>query len=258
MSSATVVALHGFTGASDSFEKLKLQKRGYQVIAPYLTGHGPSPDLSSRNFEDEVARIATLAERFPAPRHLLGYSMGARVALGLGLDYPSLFRSLTLIGVNPGLDDQQAREARRAWEERWIGVLEQDGLAVFEYHWSRLPLFSSQQRLSGVELQRQKETRLRHSARGLGHALEVLGLSRMPDFWPRLSLLRCPVRIVTGSEDAKFQAIAQQMARLMPQAQVVIVDSAGHNALLEAPDDVGEALDACVREADADARRERP
>jgi 2-succinyl-6-hydroxy-2,4-cyclohexadiene-1-carboxylate synthase len=241
MSAVPVVALHGFTGTPRAFTSLDVPV----ALSPYLAGHGPDPDLSAQSFSDEVGRIAQLIRsRLSGPVHLLGYSMGARVALGLLVDSPELFHSATLLGPNPGLSTEDERQERLGWEARWIDILEQDGLAVFEHRWRSLPLFQSQESLPPHSQEAQRTERMSHTALGLAHAMTVLGLGSMPNLWPALSLVQVPVTVVTGELDEKFSRITDQITSVAPQFSVVRLPGVGHNPLLERPDAISALVSA--------------
>jgi pimeloyl-ACP methyl ester carboxylesterase len=51
-----------------------------------------------------------------------------------------------------------------------------------------------------------------------------------------------PVTLVVGERDSKFRAVAVEMARRMPAAEVVVVPVAGHAVHLEAPEAIARAL----------------
>lgn len=260
----SLVLLHGFTGAPESWKPVRRtleddaaaarrgpvphgKSFGPPVFAPALLGHDGTPGPAGvDSFEDEVDRLAaairTRARRrtprgrgFALPVHLAGYSMGARVGLGLLVRHPELFASATLIGVNPGLGDPAEREARAERDEEWARLLEREGLGSFVAAWEALPLFSTQDHLPGRMLRRQHEIRLAHDPHGLARALRVIGLAAMPDLAPRLGGLEVPVHIVVGERDAKFRALAGPMAERLPRARITIVPGAGHNVLLEDP-----------------------
>jgi 2-succinyl-6-hydroxy-2,4-cyclohexadiene-1-carboxylate synthase len=226
--------LHGFTGNACSFAPLGLP----DAHTPLLTGHGPAPHLLSQSFGQEVERIAAVVQRRSAPVHLVGYSMGARVALAVALDHPALIAQLSLVGVNPGLQTDPERQARLNWEARWQDVLEVDGLAVFEHQWSSLPLFSSQARVSAEVHAAQRAERLRHTAWGLSHALSVLGLAAMPNLWPRLPDLRVPTQLIVGELDEKFLNIAQVMCDQCARCRLLCMPQVGHNPIIEAPEEL--------------------
>lgn len=229
---APLVLLHGFTGTNHSFDALALD--GAHV--PLLAGHGSEPILTTHSFDEEIERISHQLHQFGKRVHLVGYSMGARVALGLCLAHPELIECLTLIGVNPGLEDQGERAARLAWEARWQDVLQKEGLPAFEEQWRNQSIFSSQASLLLQTLDEQKKQRLSHTAQGLSHALGMLGLGSMPNLWPRLNDLETAVQIVVGEKDEKFKAIALKMTALNPRLALVEMSGVGHNPLLEAPE----------------------
>lgn len=236
---ASFVCLHGFTGTPDAFVPL-----GLDVLwAPRLTGHGPDPDFSSQTFSDEVQRIgAGIAARSSRPVHLLGYSMGARLALGLVDAFPNLFTQATLVGVNPGLESEDARQDRLGWEARWIDVLEQDGIAVFEHQWRAQPLFRTRHTIPPRSQDAQRSACLSHTARGLVHALHVLGLGSMPNYWARLEGIKTPMTLVYGEFDEKFTALAERARSLVPRIRSVAISQVGHNPFIEAPEALTELL----------------
>ena len=84
--------------------------------------------------------------------------------------------------------------------------------------------------------------RRRNTAAGLAAALRGLGTGVMPSLWGRLTELTVPVTLVVGDRDAKFLAIAEQMASALPAARLVVAEGAGHAVPLEAPDVVAAAI----------------
>jgi 2-succinyl-6-hydroxy-2,4-cyclohexadiene-1-carboxylate synthase len=165
----------------------------------------------------------------------VGYSLGARLALGLLVRHPDLFTSATLIGVNPGLVDPDARAARAARDEEWARLLETEGLDSFVAAWEALPLFSTQGRLPERVLKRQRRIREGHDPAGLARSLRVVGLGAMPDYGPELDRLELPIRLVVGERDTKFRALAGAMAERLPRSRTIVVPDAGHNVVLEDP-----------------------
>jgi 2-succinyl-6-hydroxy-2,4-cyclohexadiene-1-carboxylate synthase len=205
-----------------------------------MVGHGV--DWRSRavdSFESEVSRLAEVASDHSRPRLLGGYSMGARVALGLLAEHPGLFDAAVLIGVHPGLEDEKARLARRRLDAERVKLLRDEGLDAFVRAWESLPLFASQQSLASKTLSDQRDIRLDHEAEGLARALEVLGLAEMPSFGPSIRRSQTPITLVAGSRDPKFCKLAHELASGHSHLRAEIVDGVGHNVLLEAPNVVG-------------------
>jgi len=233
--------LHGFTGSPRSWDSLAAQAGLRESpSAQWLVGHGV--DWRSRavdSFESEVSRLAEVVSDHPRPRLLGGYSMGARVALGLLAQHPGLFDAAVLVGVHPGLEDEKARLARRRLDAEWVKLLRDEGLDAFVRAWESLPLFATQQSLRSETLSEQRDVRLDHEADGLARALEVLGLAEMPSFRPSLCRSQIPIALVAGSRDTKFSKLARELANGHPHLRAEVVDGVGHNVLLEAPNAVG-------------------
>ncbi len=231
-----VLALHGFTGAPESFAELAALLPSGALLCPALSGHGLAPNTASQDFAAEVERLAAwLRARSSERVVVLGYSLGARVALGLCVSHPELFSAALLIGVNPGLGTDAERRERIAWETHLIELLETEGLTAFLTEWESLPLFASQSALSPERRSAQRRIRESHLAAGLAHALRALGTGRMPDLSPQLGSISFPVTLMVGEQDAKFRALAERTLPALREGHLAVVPGAGHNPLLEAP-----------------------
>ena len=236
--------LHGFTGSPQIWNGVVSDvELGQTPLTPTLAGHGL--DWQSRGlqtFESEVARLASLASSAGRPRLLCGYSMGARVALGLLVRQPHLFDAALLIGLHPGLTDEAARAERREVDARRAYLLRERGLEAFVAAWEELPLFASQRLLSQETLADQRDIRLGHDAEGLARSLEVLGLAEMPNYRPAMEALGIPITLMTGSLDAKFSRIATTLDSQNTHIDAAVVEGVGHNVVLEAPAAVAAAM----------------
>lgn len=230
------VLLHGFTGTPSSWANVAAHLDA-PVFAPLLVGHGNPAEPGGATFEEEVDRLADLVRaRAFEEAHLVGYSLGARLALGLLVRHPGLFTRATLIGVNPGLDGAEARALRLASDARWLELLTVEGLERFVDEWSSQPMFASQPTS-------ERTRRLQHTAAGLAVALRGLGLGVMPDWSPSLSRLRLPVTFVAGEADSKFVDLARLCAERSGQGRVEIVERSGHNVVLERPGAIASLLE---------------
>jgi 2-succinyl-6-hydroxy-2,4-cyclohexadiene-1-carboxylate synthase len=241
------VLIHGFSGSPASFEPLAREfvRRHPRVplLRPALLGHGARVGAEVTRFEQEVDRLARLVARSGfSGAHLCGYSLGARVSLGLIARYPFLFAGATLIGVHPGLGDPRERAARVGNDERWCQRLLNDGLAAFLDAWQAQPLFATQRALSPAALAEQRRVRGSHSAAGLERSLRVLGLGQMPDYRGVLRVTPFRVRLLVGEVDAKFSAIARALAEGAPRVVLDVVPGVGHNLLVEAREHVSDVL----------------
>ena len=248
-----LILLHGFTGSAASFdellEHLTQLGSGARVLRPALLGHGATSGPGILRFEQEVDRLAAEIRRAGfRGAHLCGYSLGARLALGLLARHAWLFSSATLVGVHPGLSDAGARAARVGSDERWCELLCREGVAGFLRAWEAQPLFETQRELSGARRERQRQLRRTHSAEGLMRALRVLGLGQMPDYRGALAAPPLRVRLVVGSLDSKFESLAQSLTTDFPRIPLLRVQGAGHNLPLEAPAQLARVLTQVLEE----------
>jgi len=197
----------------------------------------------ARRFEEEVDRLAAEIRRTGAAgAHLCGYSLGARVALGLLARHAFLFSGATLISVHPGLVDTRERAERAGRDEHWCRLLLRGGIATFVEAWEVQPLFSSRTALSRSQLAAQHQVRMAHSLSGLVSALRVLGLAQMPNYRGALAGPGLPVRLLVGELDSKFLAIGRELSLSAGRVDLQIVPGAGHDLLVEAPEQVATML----------------
>lgn len=247
-----MVLLHGFTGSPGSWDAVvRALPDGFTVLAPALPGHHPDMPVA-RGFVANVERMAdtlAAAEHGGAPAspcHLVGYSLGSRLALALALHRPELVSCLTLIGVHPGLHSAELRARRTLDDERWITLLREHamhaGMHAFCRAWQAQPIFATQERLAGHIREGQDAIRLAHDPEGLAQSLEHMGLGAMPDHGPMLASLVMPLVLVTGALDHKFTALARELAARIPRARHEIIADCGHNPLLEKPNELAALL----------------
>ena len=240
-SGKSLVLLHGFTGSSANWAgHLSPFAERYRVFAVDILGHGRSdaPADPARyhmeNVADDIAAI--LIELKAAPFHLLGYSMGGRLALFLAVTYPTLVQSLILESASPGLETAEERRQRHRQDEQLADWIEQEGIDAFVQRWQQLPLFASQQNLPPSVRANLYRQRRQNTTQGLANSLRGMGTGAQPSLWSNLPELEMPVLLLAGELDPKFVAIAQQMAAQIPSARLMVVAEAGHTVHLERPE----------------------
>ncbi len=234
-----VVLLHGFMGCLDNWADLRLQLRSrWRTMAVDLPGHGGTP-LANFGEQDAFERLLEALEDLLdglsfGGVHLLGYSMGGRLALALALRAPERIRSLVLEGVSPGLETDGAIRTRHREEEGWAWALKTDRKQFLEI-WQAKPLFSKQAERNPKGYAQAMGHRLKGDPSGWAGALLGYGLGRQPNLWTELPDLDLPVLLITGEEDTKFTLGAHRMVALLPNASHRVVAQAAHAPHLEQP-----------------------
>ena len=239
-----ILLLHGFTGDVSAWQNLRsMLEPSHRVIALDILGHGKSTkpsSASSYRIERVAADVIALLDQLAAGKiHLLGYSMGGRLALYLALRYADRFHSLILESASPGLRGQQARAERIRRDHQLADQIEAKGIEWFVDFWENLPLWDSQDALVKASQRRQ---RLNNHPLGLANSLRGMGSGAQPSLWEELPRLNLPTQLIVGELDRKFLRINREMAAAMPQAAMKVVPHAGHRVHLENPPRFHEAV----------------
>lgn len=235
----TIVLLHGFTQTGASWQPViaALDER-YRALAPDLRGHGAATAREPVTLEAVIDDVAGLCG---GPFTLVGYSMGGRIALHVALTLGvERVARLVLIGASPGLAGDGPRRERVRADEALADEMEGLSIAAFAHRWATGTAVLADQPADVRE--RVDEDRLRNTPAGLARALRGLGTGALPSLWDRLGELSIPVTLLVGERDAKFRAIAEEMAAQIPGAELIIVPGSGHAVHLEAPAAVAAVL----------------
>ncbi|HEU0032124.1 MAG TPA: alpha/beta fold hydrolase [Kofleriaceae bacterium] len=229
-----IALLHGFAGDPDAWDDVIAEwPRGDDLRAIALPGHG-APIADSWD-----ANLALVREAIGNVDLVIGYSLGARAALGL-VASGHVARAI-LVSVNPGIADAD-RPTRRASDAAWARLLRERGIAAFVTAWEAQPLFATQARVVPDRIAARRARRLALDPGALATSLETMGLAEMPDY--RAAVTADRTALVAGADDEKYVAIA----RTLP-APLTIIARAGHDPTLEQPAALAQVLTRTARAA---------
>jgi pimeloyl-ACP methyl ester carboxylesterase len=238
-----VVLIHGFgLDASMWDPQWPVLHREFRAIRYDVRGFGGSavPTGPYSHSEDLLGLLEFLEAR---PAHVIGLSMGARVALRFALDHPNDAKSLTLI--DPALDGF-------SWSAAWtrksaeISTAARGGdVRAAKQLWLGHDLFAPARRDPNLA-KALCEMVERYSGWHWGNADPV----RRPTSAAieLLATVSCPTLVILGELDLPdFQAIARRLAAGIPRSTLRTIAGAGHMANMEAPAQVNELLLAHLR-----------
>lgn len=242
----TIVMIHGFTGSKENWYPLAERLRGrYRMLIPDLPGWGESERKAGADygFVAQSERVADFIRAMSPgkPVVLLGHSMGGGIAALVAARHPELVAKVGLLdaagvrfnenqfgldvlaGKNPfGVDDAASLQ-------RYIDI-------VFHRQAAKpwIPWPASR----GLIAKRKGDAAFEQAV------LERIG--RGPEqFLPgqEAANIRQPALLLWGRQDAVIDPSALALyAAQMPQARAVLVDDAGHMALMEQPREVADAV----------------
>jgi 2-succinyl-6-hydroxy-2,4-cyclohexadiene-1-carboxylate synthase len=230
-----VTLLHGFTLGGESWDDLLTDMpEEWRWIAPDLRGHGDAP-VADCTMDRCAADLVELWDVLGVERsHVVGYSMGGRLALHVAVRLPERTRSLLTIGAHAGLEGA-AREDRRRRDEELADRIESAGIETFMHYWESLPMFASIARRGPAFLARLHEIRTRNTAEGLAASLRGMGAGAMQPLWDELASIRVPATFVAGDNDFPYIDWALRMADRVPDWRLRTVPDSGHAAQFEQP-----------------------
>jgi 2-succinyl-6-hydroxy-2,4-cyclohexadiene-1-carboxylate synthase len=233
-----LLLLHGFTGNRGSFAHLRQRLSAHaQVVAVDLPGHGESACAEDTTFASTLDALLALLDSVGLARvDVAGYSLGARLALGLAAESGSRIRRLVLESGSPGLRRRRDRTERRRTDEALAARIEADGVEAFVQAWEALPLFSGVRALPPEVQEALRKRRLAADAVGLARSLRQLGVGAQPSYWAALPRMRIPTLLLSGARDAKFTTLSKRMAAELPLVWGHVFSGVGHVPHLEAPE----------------------
>jgi len=240
----TWILLHGFIGSGADFDILASHWEGRpQLIAPDLPGFGLSaPPDSPPDLDHLCSCLLPLIKKLPSPPLLLGYSMGARLALGFTVKHPQRIRGLTLVGGTAGIPDASHRKERRLHDQTWIDLIQTSGTENFLEQWQKQAVIQSQLSVKQPWRNAMLARRQQLKPEVLAKYLSAFGTGSMPSLWSELKHLELPTLLLTGAGDNKFNLIAKDMQGKLPHATHVSLPNCGHAAAFEQPASCAQAL----------------
>src|SRR5947209_8137353 len=252
-SGPAVLLLHGLGGTRASlFETAAELSRNYRVHAPDLPGFGSSckPALGGYNARWFAEIMLGLMDELEIDKaHIVGNSMGGRIAIELGLQVPQRVRALGLLC--PAV----------AWVRRGLHPIvrllrPEFGLLPHGFHRSMVAsqfwsLFYDRDVLDPAvgDLMVDEFRRIYQSA---GARYAFLASARniylerpfgRDGFYTRLANLQPPALFVWGSHDSLVPAkFARHITKWLPNAEQVTIDSCGHVPQVECPEETNRLL----------------
>lgn len=218
-----ITFLHGFMGHPSDWDDIRSALSEFDASAFHVK---PAADWQ--------ASVSQLCESIIEPTVLVGYSMGARLAIGIAIEAPRLCDALVLISGNPGLESDDARQQRWLADQDVAARIESQPLEEFLADWYQQAVFAS---LPNEIRESEIRRKLNQSSSDWPSILRTHCVARQPNYWPQLSQLAMPVLVVAGQNDEKYRNIANRFSHQGPSDNVTttIIPDCGHIVHREQP-----------------------
>ncbi|HZA27553.1 MAG TPA: alpha/beta fold hydrolase [Actinomycetota bacterium] len=226
----TVLLIHAFPLDASMWDEQVAALRGEgEVLAPSLPGFGGTGPVGDVLTMDAIADyLAEELDRAGAEQALVcGLSIGGYAAFSLWRRHQNRVAGLLLADTRAEADDEAGKERRRAVAEK----ARAEGSGPMAEN--PPPLLS--ERAEPALWERVKDVIRRQPGDAIAAA--SLGMAERPDSRPILPTINVPTTIVVGSADALTPpAMSEAMAEAIPDAELIVLEGAGHLSNMEDPE----------------------
>ncbi|MBM85983.1 MAG: alpha/beta hydrolase [Rhodospirillaceae bacterium] len=205
-----------------------------------LPCHGTSPmpkkEVTLRTFSEALAKVVGRVQ--PVRPMLVGFSMGAMVALRFALDSPNSVSRLVLLNAISERDSKQ----RAAIMERLAGAELEGPSSMIEAALARW--FSATFHCTNPEdIGRVRSRLLANDPDAYLAAYRVFATADK-ELAPLIDRITCPTLVVTAERDVNSTpTMTEEMAAKIPKAKGLVLDGLAHGAPIEAPRRVAGVLE---------------
>jgi 3-oxoadipate enol-lactonase len=240
---STLLLVHAFpVDASMWSAQVEGFSEDHTVVAPSLPGFGGIPSAGDVMTMDAAADfLAGELDRAGVERAVVcGLSMGGYVAFSLWRRHRERLAGLVLANTRAEPDDEAGKERRRAVAEK---ARNEGSEAIAE---SPPPLLSEG---ADEDLWGRVKGWIRAQP-GESIAAASLGMAEREDSRPILADIDVPSVVITSTGDTLIPSdVSSPMAEVIPQADLVVLDGAGHLSNLEDPQGFNTAVRAVLSHA---------
>jgi len=195
------------------------------------------PWIGDLTRDESMSAIARrVLDEVPARFALAGLSMGGYVALEIMRQTPERVERLALLDTSARADTPEQSARRR-------GLIELTHKGQFKGVTPRmLPLYLHPDRLGDAALTHAVIAMSERVGRD-AYLRQQAAIMGRPDSRPDLPKIAVPTLVLCGREDAATPLrLSEEMAALIPNASVVVVERCGHLSTMEEPAQVTEAM----------------
>ncbi|MBI3453394.1 MAG: alpha/beta hydrolase [Rhodospirillales bacterium] len=229
-----VVFLHGVGGNRTNWHlQLPVFARHFHVVAVDGRGYGASDDYEGPlDFGDFSHDLIRLLDRFGTTRaHLVGNSMGGRIAQDFYMFYPERVATLVLYATYSGREPERLPTRRKKYLE-----LRKKPLIEGKTPADIAPVIA--RNVVGPKASAEAFKTMVESIAAVHKESYLKTLDAMT-FYPRrsdLENIKAPTLLIYGEADSVTPPrFGQEMARRIPGAELVVVPDSGHMLNVEMP-----------------------
>jgi pimeloyl-ACP methyl ester carboxylesterase len=207
----------------------------WQAVAEAVAGRMPVHHADLTQGVSITGMAQSLLDAVDGPLIVVGHSMGGRVAMEMARIAPTRVHGLVL--ANTGHHPKREGEEIKRQAMIDLGYRGMDKLAD-----AWLPPMLDPARVSDSKLMADLRTMVLRATPGM-HERQIRALIDRPNASAYLSSIACPVLLIAARQDS-WSPIAQheELAAAVQDAELVVIENAGHFAPVERPKEVAAAV----------------
>lgn len=245
--SPQLVLVHGSAQNAHTWDTVALAM-GVSLLAIDMPGHGHSSWRSDGIYEPTVLAVdvATAIETWaPNVRLVVGMSLGGLTTLALAGQRPNLVTSLVSVDITPGVNSQKTKaitdfvngpQAFASFDELLARTIEHNPTRSKSS--LRRGILHNAKQLEDGSWQWRYDRSTHPSGEQASKRLE-----RLSALWDVVANLKCPFALVRGGTSPVVDdADVAELKRRKPNAEVIVIDGAGHSVQGDRPVELARAL----------------
>lgn len=204
------IMLHGLGQTASSWnDTVEILKDEFEVLCPNL-----SDWLSNKSpcYAALYQALESYCEQFQEPLHICGLSLGGILAMQYGIEHPDKVQSLVLIGTQYVMPKQLLKIQNLMFHIMPRSAFENMGFQKSDF----INLCNSMTEL---------------------------------DFKHELGKISCPVLVICGDKDKANKAASLELRKKIKNAELIIIENAGHEINIENPARLAEELNTFFRDS---------
>lgn len=221
-----IYALHGFLGKPSDWKFL-----GEEIERVDIFRYDPLP----RSIEEWAERFN---ESIPGKEHILiGYSLGARLAMHAIHQSPAKWAGVVLVSCHPGIEDEHEKSLKLESDRKW-------GQRFLKEPWEPLlKEWNKQQVLETSRFLNREETHF--SRDSLHHALYYWSLGTQKTVYKELDI---PTLWIVGEMDQKYVNLSKKINLKHEKSSIKIIPGCGHRIHIDEPELLSKSIKTFINE----------
>jgi 2-succinyl-6-hydroxy-2,4-cyclohexadiene-1-carboxylate synthase len=211
MKKKIVFCLHGFLGLPEDWDFLK--DPSFETVAvDFMNVRGLTPDSSLERWGENFN--LWVDKKYPhCEKHLIGYSMGGRLAMHALLSNFKNWSSAAFVSSHYGLTDEHEKQSRWQQDQRWSQKFLTYDFNTVIREWNAQPVFEN----STNEPKREEKN---YDVELLAKCLTNWSVSKQKYLLPELEKTKVPQLWMAGEYDKKYSALVSNLANhlIVPQS----------------------------------------